>query len=122
MASNLPQTALADSAAGTKLFFDTYGQEPKEFAATDVDAAIAFFTDKGFSDEAARSTAMAILMQAKEEEIPVFQILDTLKGFDALEISEVTARILNASRQSSSIVGFKSPSIVPKHIARNLMP
>lgn len=122
MASNLPATVNEDSAAGTKLFFDTYGQAPKEFAATDVDAAIAFFTEKGFSDDAARSTGMAILMQAKEESIPVFQILDTLKGFSAIEISEVTARILNEDRQSSSIIGFKSPSVIPKQIARNLMP
>lgn len=122
MASNLPESTKTDSAAGTKLFFDTYGQEPKEFNATDVDAAIAFFTEKGFSDDAGRSTAMAILMQAKEEGIPVFQILDTLKGFSAIEISEVTARILNADRQGSSIIGFKAPSVVPKHIARNLMP
>lgn len=121
MASNLPNEANTDSAAGTKLFFDTYGQEPKEFAATDVDAAIAFFTEKGFSEEAANSTAMAILLQAKDENLPVFQILDTLKGFSSLEISEVTARILNAARQSSSIIGFKSPSVVPKYIARNLL-
>lgn len=122
MSTNLPESTISDSAGSTKLFFDIYGQAPREFSATDVDASVAFFTEKGFSDEAARSTAMAILMQAKDGSIPVFQLLDTLKGFTSIEISEVTARILNASRQSSSIIGFKSPSVVSKHIARNIMP
>ena len=34
--TNLPPSVKEDSAAATKLFFDTYGQEPLEFAANDV--------------------------------------------------------------------------------------
>jgi hypothetical protein len=41
--TNLPARIIQDSAAGTKLFFDNYGQEPLEFNATDVNATIAFF-------------------------------------------------------------------------------
>jgi len=40
---SLPIPAKQDSAAGTKLFFDRYGQSPLEFSANEVTAAIAFF-------------------------------------------------------------------------------
>lgn len=122
MNTNLPNKPKPDSAAGTKLFFDSYGTAPLEFAATDIDATTAFFTSRGFTKDAADTTALTILIQAKTEEVPVFQLLDTLSGFDNIQLSEVISKILNSSRSPSSILGFKSPSVVPKNVARNIMP
>jgi len=42
--TNLPEKAIQDSAARTRVFFDTYGQEPLQFNATEVDTTIGFFT------------------------------------------------------------------------------
>ena len=39
---NLPAVTKTDSAASTKLFFDTYGQQPLEFGANEVAASIGF--------------------------------------------------------------------------------
>ena len=50
--TNLPAKQLTDSAAKTKLFFDTYGAAPLEFNATEVDATLGFFESRGFSKEA----------------------------------------------------------------------
>jgi hypothetical protein len=63
--SNLPVTSTPDSAEATKIFFDQYGIRPLEFAANEVDSAIAFFKGKGFGETAARTTAVTILKQAK---------------------------------------------------------
>jgi hypothetical protein len=46
--TNLPAVEINDSAARTKLFFDTYGQEALEFNATEVDATINFSRDVVF--------------------------------------------------------------------------
>ncbi len=42
MATNLPSQIITDSAAGTKLYFDRYGEAPLEFAANDVTLAVSF--------------------------------------------------------------------------------
>ena len=42
MSTNLPSFEIQDSAAGTKLYFDTYGEAALEFAANDVTAAVSF--------------------------------------------------------------------------------
>jgi hypothetical protein len=107
MATNLPPNTNVDSANATRLFFDSYGQQPLEFNATDVDAAVGFFESKGFDRDAATITAVTLLKQAKIENQPIFQILDTLKGFSSLQISALVAEILNNNRPSTSTLGLR---------------
>jgi hypothetical protein len=75
---------LNDSAAGTKLFFDSYGQDPLEFNTNDVSATIGFFESKGFASDAALVVSTVLLKQAKIDDTPIFKILDTLKDFNGL--------------------------------------
>ena len=105
--TNLPPTQNTDSSDLTKLFFDTYGQNPLEFAATDVDSAITFFEKKGFGKDAATITAVTILKQAKIENQPIYQILDTLQGFNSLQLSSLVGEILNNNRPATSTLGFR---------------
>ena len=44
---NLPTVTKTDSAASTKLFFDTYGRRPLEFGSNEVSASIAFLQVEG---------------------------------------------------------------------------
>lgn len=111
MATNLPKRDIEDSAAGTKLFFDTYGQNPLEFNATDVDTTIAFFTSKGFDNDASLAVATVLLKQAKLDNTPVYAILDSLKGMDSLSISSLVGEILNNNRVSISTLGFRSSNV-----------
>lgn len=108
MRTNLPAPVSSpDSGSKTKLFFDEYGQEPLEFNANDVESTVGFFQSKGFDRDAAEITAAVILKQAKLEAMPVFKILDQLKGIDGLELSALVGEILNNNRPSSSSLGFK---------------
>lgn len=119
--TNLPERQINDSAARTKVFFDSYGKTPLEFNATEVDTTINFFTSKGFNKEAANAISLAILKQAKLENINVFTILDDLKGFDALDISNLVSEILNNNRPATSTLGYRQPiSTVSKQ--RNVVP
>lgn len=105
--TNLPSKTIQDSAARTKLFFDTYGETPLQFNATDVDATVAFFKAREFSDDAAVTIAGSILKQAKLENVNVFEILDKLKAFDQTQISALVSEILNNNRPSTSTLGYR---------------
>jgi hypothetical protein len=107
MSTNLPKPIIEDSAQATKLFFDSYGEEPLEFPANDVEAAIGFFESRGFDRDAAEITAMTILKQAKLDSMPVYQLLDTLKKLEGTDLSALISEILNNNRPPSSLLGFK---------------
>jgi hypothetical protein len=121
MSTNLPERQINDSAARTKLFFDTYGEAPLEFNATEVDATIGFFTSRGFSQEAAQSISMSILKQAKLENVKIFTILDDLKKLGGLQISGLVSEILNNNRPPTSTLGYRqqTPDITKQ---RNVVP
>lgn len=120
--SNLPEKQITDSALATRLFFENYGNLGQEFRPDDVSAAIGFFQSQGFKDDAAIPTALVILQKAKAESRPVFEILDTLKVLNGVQLSAIVARVLNQNRTSSSKIGFKTNSVIPKTIARNIVP
>ena len=113
MATNLPSQEINDSAGGTKLFFDTYGDIPLEFNAADVDVTLTFFQKKGFGDDAAQVVAITLLKQAKIDAIPITKILDSLKNNNALELSQLVGEILNNNRSSISTLGFRTERVLP---------
>lgn len=119
---NLPPVEKIDSAAGTKLFFDSYGQQPLEFSANEVNATIGFFLDKGFEDDAAKVTAATLLRQAKIDGVKIFEILDEFRELDGLELSSVIAQILNRYRLNTSTLGYRSVTVAKPNQTRNIKP
>lgn len=113
MSTNLPPTSIEDSAAGTKLFFDSYGQSPLEFNANDVSVTLAFFQSKGFGEDAAQMVAITLLKQAKLDGTPISKILDSIAGIDALGLSQLVGEILNNNRASISTLGFRTAQVKP---------
>lgn len=118
--TNLPLPEISDSAETSKVFFDTYGTPEIEFNAVDVDAAVGFFTSRGFENEAALVTASVILKQAKIDRMPVKELLDTLKTFEGIQLSALVAEILNNNRTPISTLGFRQKSVRPDQISRNI--
>jgi hypothetical protein len=118
--TNLPIPDVSDSAESTKVFFDSYGTAEIEFNAVDVDTAVSFFTSRGFANDAALITAAVILKQAKIDEIPVRQLLDTLKTFEGIQLSGLIAEILNNNRNPISTLGFRQKAVKPDQISRNI--
>lgn len=108
MATNLPPKQLNDSAAATRLYFESYGKTPLELPSNDVDATINFFLKRGYEREAASVTALTLLKQAKVDGINIFSILDTLQTFDGVQISSLVAEILNNNRVPTSTLGYRS--------------
>jgi hypothetical protein len=118
--TNLQSVAIEDSAAGTKLFFDQYGREPLEFNVNDSEATIGFFTNRGFDSDAAIITASTLLKQAKLDNVPIFQLLDTLSGLTAVELNFLITEILNNNRPSTSTLGFRNQTLVKTNQIRNI--
>ncbi len=119
MSTNLPIQTIEDSAAGTKLYFSTYGEQPLEFPANDVAAAIGFFQSAGFDQDAALVTAMTVLRQAKIDGTPIYQLLDSLKQFQTIELSQLVGEILNNNRVPTSTLGFRVKDVIPNQ-SRNV--
>lgn len=108
MSTNLPIRRIEDSAAGTRLFFDTYGQAPLEFNAVDVNACQVFFEKKGFEKDTALVISSTLLKQAKLDGEPIFKILDSLDTFDGVRLNILIGEILNNNRVPTSSLGFRT--------------
>ena len=119
MATNLPIRTIEDSAAGTKLFFDKYGEASMEFSAVDVAVTHSFFESKGFDHDAASVVSMTLLRQAKIDGTPISNLLDSLKGFNAVTLSQIVGEVLNNNRVPTSVLGFRTEDVIPNQI-RNI--
>ena len=121
--TNLPPTStqVTDSAAQTKLTLNQYGDPGFEFNSNDVNSAIGFLENKGFKGQSAIVTASVLLNQAKIDNIPVYQLLDTLKEFDGLELSALVGKVLNNNRSPTSVLGYRVAQQVNPIQNRNIL-
>ena len=119
MATNLPSRDIEDSAAGTKLYFGSYGEAALEFNANDVTYTQSFFESKGFDKDAAITVSMTLLRQAKIDSTPVGQILDSMQSFTGAQLSQIVSEILNNNRVPTSILGYRTADVKPNQ-TRNI--
>ena len=118
--SNIPKQN-NDSNQPVKEFFNNYFNDTISFPSNDVDAVIGFLENKGFDKVAAQSTGSVLLQQAKIDGIKVFELLDTLKSLDRVQLSFTVAQVLNFNRQKTSTLGFKVANNETPLEARNIM-
>jgi len=102
-------------------FFDFYYVNKLEFAANEFDAVVGFFIKKNFQKTAAISVAQVVLNQAKLDNVPVFSILDTLSGYDKIQLSVLVTTILNKQRDPTSKLGYFTPESGNQLEARNII-
>jgi len=114
-------TQTTDSANKTKKFFDSYFKKDIYYSAEEVDAAVGYFLSRGFEKLAATNTAVVLLQQAQQEDVPVFKIIDTLRGLDDVQLSNVVSQILNINREKTSTLGFKINNVITKLEQRNIV-
>ena len=103
-------------------FFDKYYTKSLSFPTNDVNAVLGFFEKRGFSTSASAAVASILLSQAKLDSIPVFQLLDTLKGLQETQLSNVVAEILNYNRDRTSSIGYSTANQLTEQTERrNIM-
>ena len=119
--NNLPQQINNDNAAETLKIFDAYTTTPVNVDAGTYDAVTGFFTSRGFGDDSARSMAYVIIKQAISENHSPFQYIDTLKGYDNVQLSGIVTQLLNSSRYKTSSLGTANPFSPQEAITRNII-
>lgn len=105
--SSLPSEKKTDRANDTGKLLNRYYNQEIYYSPSEVDAVIGYFQKRGFDQVAAVNTAALILQQAGIDKIPVFELIDTLKGINDVQLSNVIAQILNLNRSSCSTIGYK---------------
>lgn len=118
---NLPQEKSTDSAASVRSFFDKYFTNQITFPSNQIDAVLGYFLKRGFQDQAARSTAIVLLNQAKVDNINVQQLLDSLKGVNDAQLSQLVTEVLNIYREKSSTLGFRLEKLEETLESRNIL-
>lgn len=110
-----------DSAGEVKEFFNKYFTKQISFTSNQVDSVVGFFEKRGFEKQSAIAVSTAILQQANLEGTPVYSILDTLKGLNEVQLSQLVATILNVNRSKSSALGYQISPKEKSREARNIV-
>ena len=118
---NLPRAGNTDSGDEVKQFLDRYFQSSLSFPSNQVDAVIGFFENRNFDKISAQTIGTVLMQQAKLDDVNVFELLDTLKGLDTLQLSAVVTEVLNYNRSKVSTLGYKLKSDTEKLETRNVL-
>lgn len=119
--TNLPTPTPNDTSDEVRSFFDKYFTHEITFPSNQIDAVLGFFLKNGFDEQAAKSTAIVLLNQARIDNVNPMQLIDTLKTLDGIQLSRVVTEILNLYREKTSSLGFKNTNIEPTFESRNIV-
>lgn len=124
MLSNLPQEQTPHGNGNNqevRALFDKFFLHQITFPSNQIDAVLGFFLKRGFDDEAARSTGIVLLNQARLDNVNVFELIDTLKGLTDVQLAKVVTEVLNSYREQTSTLGYKVMSLVETYESRNIL-
>jgi hypothetical protein len=119
--NNIPQNKNQSSSNSTVQYFNTFYQTPISLKDSDIAAVTGFFESAGFDKQSADSVAMIILSQAKISAINPFELLDSLRKINGIELSNIVGQILNLNRFKTSILGIAPGFIIADEIQRNIL-
>lgn len=120
--NNIPQpTKVQDSSQETLKVFDAYTTVPLNVDSATFDAMAGFFSSRGFGEDSSRSMSYIIIKQALLDNFKPFELIETLRGLDDLEISGLITEILNYNRFKTSSLGTASPFSPTEEVARNIL-
>lgn len=121
MSSNLPFQQSIDSSTDVKQFFDNYFNHQVTFPSNQIDATVGFFLKRDFDLDSARSTAIVLLNQARVDNVNVMDLIDSLKALTNTQLSQIVAQVLNASREKTSLLGYRIAPITNRYETRNIL-
>ena len=124
MKTNLPQEQTTSGNGNNqevRALFDKFFLHQITFPSNQIDAVLGFFLKRGFDDEAARSTGIVLLNQARLDSVNVFELIDTLKGLTDVQLAKVVTEVLNSYREQTSTLGYKVTTSVETYESRNIL-
>jgi hypothetical protein len=121
MINNLPSTTSTDSSSEVRSFFDKFFLHEVSFPAAEIDVTVSFFLKRGFDITASRSVAIVILNQARNDNVNIFKLIDTLKGLTDVQLNQVVAEVLNSYREKTSVMGYRIATVTDTFEYRNVL-
>lgn len=120
--NNIPQERVVnDSTKSTIQIFDAYSTAPFTVETATYDAMVGFFESRGFGEDSAQSFSYIILKQAYVDGHNPFQLIETLKGLQDIELSNLITELLNYNRFKTSSLGSASPFTPLEEVSRNIL-
>jgi hypothetical protein len=120
MNTNLPLNT-QNSNKEVKQFFNNYFTEEVTFPSNQIDAVIGFFESRGFDIQASRSVSIVLLNQSRIDNINVFELLDKLKNYNNVQLTQIITQVLNFYRTKTSVLGYKITSTSDAFENRNIL-
>jgi len=120
MRTNLP-TNPTTGQQSTRQFFNNFFTKTVSFPAEQIDAVVAFFAKRGFDTTSANSISITLLNQARAENVPVFALIDSLKSLTDIQLTQVVTQVLNASREKTSLLGYRIAPATDSYESRNIL-
>lgn len=121
MLNNLPSKTDQSTSQEVRDFFDKFFKHKISFPSNQIDAVVGFFLKRGFDEDAARSTGIVLLNQARLDNVNVFTLIDQLKGLTDVQLTKVVTEVLNAYRIQTSTLGYKVASLEDTFESRNIV-
>lgn len=118
--SNLPNSTDTNSLQKVVRYFDNYYVKPIDLEVESIDALKGFFESKGFDSTSAENVSYVILKTAKESNYKVQEIIDSLRGYEAVQLNEFLLSIMNYNRVKTSSLGIIYKVNPAEQVYRNI--
>jgi hypothetical protein len=122
MLTNLPiKKQPVSSSDATNKTFTQYNDIPVELDQNVLTVMKGMLENRGFSEDAAESISITIMMQARRDNYNPLTILDSMKKLGENDLSQIIAEVLNYNRFKTSVLG-SIQSITPvDSVKRNIL-
>jgi hypothetical protein len=122
MYTNLPikQKPSSSSDVSNKTLAE-FNDLPVELDQETLVAMKGMLSNRGFSDEAAESISITILIQAVRDNYNPMTILDSMKKLKENDLSQIVAEILNYNRFKTSVLGSIQNITPVDSVKRNIL-
>jgi hypothetical protein len=118
--SNLPNSTDTNSLQKVVRYFDNYYVKPIDLEVESIDALRGFFESKGFDSKSAENVSYVILKTAKESNYKTQEIIDSLRGYEDVQLNEFLLSIMNYNRVKTSSLGIIYKVNPAEQVYRNI--
>lgn len=119
--TNLPTDVIPGQQTTVKQFFNKFFTHEVTFPAAQIDAINGFFLKRGFDETSSKSITIILLNQARVDNVSVFQLIDSLKKLNEIQLSQVVGQVINAYRENTSLLGYRIAPLVDTYETRNIL-
>jgi hypothetical protein len=120
--NNIPIVKTSDNADGTKNAVNNYFSNHIALDAGSFDAMKGFFESRGFAKVASETIAFVMFYQASIDGYDPFQVLESVKTLDAVQLDALVTEILNFSRYKTSFLGLGASFSTSEIVKREILP